>query len=42
MPRIVKQSIVLPAPAKDLYAMYLNPRTHAARFCDARSVSKSK
>lgn len=30
MAKTVKQSIVLPAPARDLYAMYLNPRTHAA------------
>jgi activator of HSP90 ATPase len=30
MPRIVKQTVTLPAPAKDLYAMYLNPGTHGA------------
>ena len=30
MPRLVKQSITLPAPARDLYAMYLSPRKHAA------------
>lgn len=30
MARLVKQSVVLPAPARMLYAMYLNPRTHAA------------
>ncbi|HEY8069889.1 MAG TPA: SRPBCC domain-containing protein [Burkholderiales bacterium] len=30
MPRTVTQSVVLPARAKDLYAMYLNPRTHGA------------
>ena len=30
MPKLVKQSVVLPAGARELYAMYLNPRTHAA------------
>src|SRR5262249_47357648 len=30
MPRIVKQTVTLPASAKDLYAMYLSPRAHAA------------
>jgi activator of HSP90 ATPase len=30
MPRIVKQSVVLPTSAKDLYAMYLSPAKHAA------------
>ncbi len=30
MPKIVKQSVTLPAPAKQLYAMYLNPKTHGA------------
>ena len=30
MPKIVKQSVVLPAPAKKLYAMYLSARRHAA------------
>jgi activator of HSP90 ATPase len=30
MPRLVKQSVILTAPAKALYAMYLNPRTHKA------------
>ena len=30
MPRIVKQSVTLPARAKDLYAMYLSPRAHGA------------
>ncbi|HKC53421.1 MAG TPA: SRPBCC domain-containing protein [Burkholderiales bacterium] len=30
MPRIVKQSVTLPASSKDLYSMYLNPRAHAA------------
>jgi len=30
MGRLVKQSVTLPAPAKALYAMYLNPRTHKA------------
>ena len=28
MPRIVKQTVTLPARAKDLYAMYLSPRAH--------------
>jgi len=26
MPKLVKQSVILPAPAKDLYAMYLKAR----------------
>jgi len=30
VPRIVKQSVTLPASSKDLYSMYLNPRAHAA------------
>jgi activator of HSP90 ATPase len=30
MPKLVKQSVILRAPAKDLYAMYLNPRRHKA------------
>lgn len=30
MPKLVNQSVILPAPAKDLYAMYLNPRSHKA------------
>jgi len=30
MPKIVKQSVTLPARAGDLYAMYLNPRAHGA------------
>jgi activator of HSP90 ATPase len=30
MPKLVKQTVTLPAPAKDLYGMYLNPRTHKA------------
>jgi activator of HSP90 ATPase len=30
MPKLVKQSVTLPAPAKALYAMYLNPKTHSA------------
>jgi activator of HSP90 ATPase len=30
VPRIVKQSVTLPASAKDLYAMYLSPRAHGA------------
>ena len=28
--KVIKQSVVLPAPAKKLYAMYLSPRQHAA------------
>jgi activator of HSP90 ATPase len=30
MPKVIQQSVVLPAPAKDLYAAYLDPRKHAA------------
>ena len=30
MPKTVKQSVTLPATAKELHAMYLSPRTHAA------------
>ena len=30
MPKLVKQSVTLPAPAGDLYAMYLNPQSHRA------------
>lgn len=30
MPRLVRQSVTLQARAKELYAMYLNPRTHEA------------
>ena len=30
MPRLVKQSVALPASAKTLYAMYLNPKAHSA------------
>ena len=30
MPKPVKQTITLPARAKDLYAMYLSPRKHKA------------
>ena len=30
MPGIVRQAVTLPAPARELYAMYLNPRTHGA------------
>jgi activator of HSP90 ATPase len=30
VPKLVKQAVTLPAPAKELYAMYLNPRTHKA------------
>ena len=30
MPKVVRQTVTLPAPARELYAMYLNRRTHAA------------
>lgn len=30
MPKLVKQSITLPASARDLYAMYLSPKKHGA------------
>jgi activator of HSP90 ATPase len=30
MPKIVKQSVTLPARARELYAMYLNPKVHGA------------
>jgi len=30
MPKLVRQSVTLQAPAKGLYAMYLNPGTHKA------------
>ena len=30
MSRLVKQTVTLPAPAKELYAMYVNARTHKA------------
>ncbi len=30
MLRIVRQSVVLPAPARTLYAQYLSPRAHGA------------
>jgi activator of HSP90 ATPase len=30
MSKVVKQSVVLPAPAKALYAMYLSPRAHGS------------
>jgi activator of HSP90 ATPase len=30
MPRLIKQSVTLPASAKTLYDMYLSPRAHAA------------
>jgi len=30
MPKVVKQSVILPAPARELYAMYLSPRAHGA------------
>lgn len=30
MTRVIQQSVILPASAKALYAMYLNARTHAA------------
>ena len=30
MSNVIKQSVTLPASARDLYAMYLNPKTHGA------------
>ena len=30
MPRLIKQSVTMPASAKKLYNMYLSPRAHAA------------
>ena len=30
MSNVIKQSVTLPARAQDLYAMYLNPKTHRA------------
>jgi activator of HSP90 ATPase len=30
MPRTIQQSVTLPAPAAQLYRMYLDPRRHAA------------
>src|SRR5258706_15873391 len=30
MPKVVKQSVVLPATAKALYAMYLSPKAHGS------------
>ena len=30
MTKLVKQSVTLPAPAKALYAMYVNPKAHKA------------
>ena len=30
MPRTLRQSVILPAPAGKLYAQYLDPRAHAA------------
>jgi activator of HSP90 ATPase len=30
MPNVIKQSVTLPASARNLYAMYLNPKTHRA------------
>jgi activator of HSP90 ATPase len=30
MPKLIKQSVTLPAPAPDLYAMYLSPAKHTA------------
>jgi len=30
MPKLVKQSVILPAPARDLYAMYVSARAHKA------------
>ena len=30
MPKLIRQSVTLPARARDLYAMYLNPGKHGA------------
>jgi hypothetical protein len=30
MPKLVRQSVTLPAPAETLYAMYLDPKAHSA------------
>jgi len=30
MSKVVKQSLTLPAPARELYAMYLSPKAHGA------------
>ena len=30
MPRLIQQSVVLPAPSERLYDMYLDPTAHAA------------
>jgi len=30
MPKIVKQTVTLPAPSQKLYAMYLSPKAHGA------------
>ena len=30
MSNVITQPVTLPAPARDLYAMYLNPKTHRA------------
>ncbi len=30
MPKTIQQSVTLPAPAADLYRMYLDPKRHAA------------
>jgi activator of HSP90 ATPase len=30
MPKTIQQSVTLPAPARDLYRMYLDPKRHAA------------
>src|SRR5438309_10342163 len=30
MAKVIRQSVVLPAPARELYSMYLNAKAHAA------------
>jgi hypothetical protein len=30
MSNVIKQSVTLPATARELYSMYLNPKTHRA------------
>jgi activator of HSP90 ATPase len=41
MPKLVKQSVTLPAPAKHLYAMYLDPKTHQA-ITGAKAIISSR
>lgn len=41
MPKLVKQTVTLPAPARYLYAMYLDPRMHQA-ITGAKAVVSAK